>query len=104
MLPDIGWWETRPWIPEDLPPQATAVQIPRSPQAVGCEVKNHAMEAILAKESVQGALALPAWKAFLHIDQLLLQAPCDRRCDLRSARAPSGNVFATRVDRRMRSE
>ena len=36
MLPDIDWWETRPWIPEDLPPQNTTVQVPRRRQAAWC--------------------------------------------------------------------
>ena len=77
LLPDIGWWEARPWIPDDLPPQSTAVQIPRRLQAAWCEVKNHSMEAILTKEGLPGAAALPEWKALLRIDQLMLQAPSD---------------------------
>ena len=78
MLRDTAWWENRDWVPTDLPPQGTAVQIPKRLQSAWCEVKNHVIEAIFAREAPGNSEALAEWKALLQIDQLMLQAPGER--------------------------
>ena len=62
------------WVPRDLPPAATVVQIPKRLQTAWVDAKMHVMKAALAARGE----ATNEWTALLQFDQLMLAAPGDK--------------------------
>lgn len=69
------WWRCRPWLPDDLTPERTVVQVPRRLVGAYLGVKISLMRAVLEATATD---ADPRWKALLHIDQMLMAAPTKR--------------------------
>lgn len=70
------WWYYRPWLPEDITAEHTAVQVPRRLVGAYMEVNMALMRAVLEAPAREAGAR---WKASMHIDQMLMAAPTGRR-------------------------